>query len=203
MGRPRVRTNRRCLVCGLWRERCVCAELPTARFATRVLVVQHAAERFKPTNSGRLLAHMVEGTQVVLFGAKGTPFDARPMSDPEVDWRVLFPRPEAEVLGPAVVPATGKRLGILLLDGTWHQATRMARRVPGVADLRFATLPEGPPPVWTVRTQHLAHGRSTFEAGLDALEALEGPSTTALLREAFARHAERLLRLKGKTIGTH
>lgn len=161
-------------------------------------MVQHAAERFKPTNSGRLLAHMVEGAQVLLFGAKGVPFDPRPLADPAVDWRVLFPRPQAEVLGPDVAPAPGRRLGLVLLDGTWHQATRMARRVPGVVELPFVTLPEGPPPVWTVRTQHLAHGRSTFEAGLDALEALEGPSATAFLRDAFARHAERLLRLKGK-----
>ncbi|HYE99705.1 MAG TPA: tRNA-uridine aminocarboxypropyltransferase [Planctomycetota bacterium] len=202
MGRPRVRLNRRCLVCGLWRERCVCAELPRAAFRTRILVVQHAAERFKPTNSGRLLAHMVEGAQVLLFGAKNVTFDARPLADPEVDWRVLFPRPQAEVLGPGVQGRKGRRLGLVLLDGTWHQATRMARRVPGVADLPFVTLPEGPPPVWTVRTQHLAHGRSTFEAGLDALEALEGASTTALLRDAFVRHADRLLRLKGKSSRT-
>lgn len=202
MGRPRVRMNRRCLVCGLWRERCVCAELPTAPFATRILVVQHASERFKPTNSGRLLVHMVEGAELRLFGAQNLAFDPRPLADPETDWRVLFPRPQAEVLGPGLRAREGKRLGLVLLDGTWHQAARMTRRVPGVAELPFVTLPDGPPPVWTVRTQHLAQGRSTFEAGLDALEALEGPSAAALLRDAFVRHTERLLRLKGKTVRT-
>ena len=202
MGRPRVRTNRRCLVCGLWRERCVCAELPRAPFRTRLLVVQHAAEQFKPTNSGRLLASMVEGAELRLFGAKNVPFDGRPLADPEVDWRVLFPRPQAELLGPDLAPAPGKRLGLVLLDGTWHQATRMARRVPGLGGLPFVALPEAGPPVWTVRTQHLAAGRSTVEAALDALEALEGAASTALLREAFVIHAERLLRLKGKAVGT-
>lgn len=194
----RARARPRCRGCGLKPETCLCATLPRRRFATPLVVVQHAKERFKPTNTGRLLARMVEDCTLLFYGIKGTPFEPGPLADPTIDWRVLYPRKDAALLRPGERPAAERRLGLVLLDGTWNQSARMSRRVPLVADFPCVALPDGPPSIWAVRTQHLAAGRSTFEAAVFALGLLEGDDAVAPLRDAFAKITAALLRLKGK-----
>ncbi len=194
----RSRRNPRCLGCGLTPGTCVCATLPRVRFATPVAIVQHNRERFKPTSTGRLLARMVEGAAVLPYGIRGVPFDPGPLLDPSIEWLLLFPREGAPALDPGRRPAAGRRLGLILLDGTWSQCAHMSRRVPGIALLPCVTLPAGGPSIWTVRTQHDERGRSTFEAALHGLELVEGSDKGAPLREAFARITAQILHLKGK-----
>ena len=190
--------------CGLNEALCACEVVPTLRLGTPIVVVQAMRERFKPTNTGRLLARMVEGTPVVFFGQREPPFDTSWSDASDVDFRVLFPRDDAQVLqvgaGGAVspAPAPGKRLGFVLLDGTWHQCSRMSRRVPVVQNLPCIALPEGPPSIWAVRTQHDSRGLSTFEAGLRLLELVEGEDAVRPMREAFELINARLSFMKGK-----
>jgi DTW domain-containing protein len=180
--------------------------MPTLRFETPLVVVQAMREQFKPTNTGRLLARMVEGTALVHFGQREPPFDTTALEDPSIDFRVLFPRDDAQVLGAdergVIIPAAapGKRLGFVLLDGTWHQCSRMARRVPVVKDMPCVALPPGPASVWAVRTQHDARGLSTFEAGLRLLELVEGVRAVRPMREAFDIINARLAFMKGRRV---
>jgi len=179
---------------------CVCEILPRVRFATSILIVQHVRERFKPTNTGRLFARMVEGTAVLPYGMPGAPFDPTPLEDRSVEWRLLFLREGAPVLDPREGPAEGRRLGFVVLDGTWSQCARMSRRVPGVTGMPCFSLPAGPPSIWTVRTQRDERGLSTFEAALRAIELVEGSAAALPVRQAFALVTARLLHLKGKRI---
>jgi DTW domain-containing protein YfiP len=188
----------RCLGCGLTPGTCICDALPRLRFATPIAIVQHVRENFKPTNTGRLLARMVEGTVVLPCGMREPPFDPKPLEDPSIDWRLLFPRDGAPVLNAGLPRADGRRLGFVLLDGSWSQCAHISRRLPVIAQLPCVALPEGPPSFWTVRTQHNERGRSTFEAALHALQLAEGAAAVSPLRQAFAEVTARLLHLKGK-----
>ena len=176
----------------------MCDLLPLVRFATPIAIVQHVRERYKPTNTGRLFAHMVEGTAVLPCGMREPAFDARPLEDPSIEWRLLFPREGAPVLGPGQRPVEGRRLGFVLLDGTWSQCAHLSRRLPVVSQLPCVALPAGPPSFWTVRAQHDERGRSTFEAAVQALQLIEGAAAVRPLLQAFAGITARLLHLKGK-----
>lgn len=172
--------------------------MPRLRFPTPIAIVQHHRETVKPTNTGRLFARMVEGTALMTFGGRDSPFDAQPLGDPSVEWFLLFPRQGAPVLDPGERPPEGRRRGFVVLDGTWKQGARMSYRVPAVASLPCRVLPPGPPSLWTVRTQHRRDGLSSFEAALRALELTEGLVATAPLREAFVAINDRYLSLKGR-----
>jgi DTW domain-containing protein YfiP len=195
---PRRRRRPRCTGCGLTPSTCLCDTLPRVRVATPLLVVQHAREQFKPTNTGRLLVRLVEGATLLPFGVEGSDFDPAPLLDPRIDWRVLYPREDAVALDRAPAAAPGRRLGLVVLDGTWTQAARMSRRVPVVAGLPCVSLPPGATSIWTVRTQLRDDGVSSFEAAEHALRLLEGADATAPLRDAFARVTAAMLFLKGK-----
>ena len=197
MNGQRSRRAARCPGCGIPVETCVCAQLPRLRFATPLALVQHAREQHKPTNTGRLLDRMVDGLRVLPCGL-GETFDPSPLGDPTVDWRLLYPRAGAPLVGPELQAAPGRRLGFVLLDGTWSQCSKLSHKLAVVAELPCVALPPGPPSFWTVRTQHHPQGRSTFEAALQVLELLEGVAAAAPLRKAFALVTAHMLHLKGK-----
>ena len=188
----RARGNPRCDGCGLTPATCVCAQFPRVRWSTPVAIVQHARERFKPTSTGRLLARMVEGLRVLPYGLREPPFDPAPLRDSGIEWRLLYPHEGAPLLDPR------ERRGLILLDGTWNQCARMARRAPWISRLPCVALPPGPPSFWTVQAQHQESGLPTFEAALRAVEPMEGPAAIAPLRHAFAVVAAQLLHLKGR-----
>jgi DTW domain-containing protein YfiP len=194
----RSKRKPRCPGCGLTPKTCVCDLLPRLRFATPITIVQHVREKYKPTNTGRLLARMVEGTLVLPCGMREPDFDPKPLEDPAIDWRLLYPREGAPVLDLEQPRTDGRRLGFVLLDGSWSQCAHMSRRLPVVAQLPCVALPPGPPSFWTVRAQHNEQGKSTFEAAIHALQLVEGSSAVAPLRRGFAEITARLLYLKGR-----
>lgn len=188
----------RCPGCGLPPRSCACDQIPRVRIATPIAIVQHINESYKPTNTGRLFVRMAEGTLLLPCGMRGTAFDPAPLRDPSVEWLLLFPRKGAPVLEAGRKPAPGRRLGFVLLDGSWSQCSHMSHRLPGVTELPCVALPPGPPSFWTVRTQHHEQGRSTFEAATDLVQLFEGPAAAEPLRRAFAVITARLLHLKGR-----
>ena len=198
MSHLRSKRKVRCLGCGLHPGTCACAAFPRLRFRTPIAIVQHVRERHKPTNTGRMLARMVEGTPILPWGMRETPFDPTPLQDPSVDWRLLFPQEGAPVVDVREPVVDGRRLGLVLLDGSWPQCSHIRRRLPAIASLPCVSLPPGRRSFWSVRSQHLEDGKSTFEAAVQALELLEGREAVAPILRAFAGVTARLLHLKGK-----
>jgi DTW domain-containing protein len=171
---------------------CACDLFPRIQVSTPIAIVQHVRERHKPTNTGRLLSLMVEGIRMLPVGMREPAFDPSPIQDGSIDWRILYPLPGAPRLAP------GKRIGLVLLDGSWSQCAHVRRRVPTLAALPCVALPPGGPSIWKVRAQPREEGRSTFEAAVQALELLEGSDVVAPLKPAFAAVTARLMFLKGK-----
>src|SRR5262247_746404 len=69
MARNRSRVGHRCESCQMHRTLCICALIPAIRTRTRVVLVIHQLETRKPTNTGRLAARCLVGSQVVVRGA--------------------------------------------------------------------------------------------------------------------------------------
>lgn len=201
---PQRRKNKpRCEGCGLPPALCACDLMPRVELQTRLFVVQHIRERFKPTNTGRLLTTMVPSVPLRHYGMREPPFDSAPFEDPSIDYRLVFPREDAVELRPGepglgLNVAPGKQLGFVLIDGTWHQCSRMTRRVPVVQEYPCVVLPPGPPSIWGVRTQHDERGLSTFEAALRLAGILEGEQAVEPLRRAWEEICARALFMKGR-----
>jgi DTW domain-containing protein YfiP len=172
--------------------------MPTVQLQTPLCVVQQIRERSKPTNTARLFTKMVPTVPILPFGQREPPFDPGPLEDPDVEYYNLFLRDDAVPVDELPPPAPGKRRGFVVLDGTWHQCSRMARRVPVVRELPCVMLPPGKPSIWRVRTQHDPRGVSTFEAMVRLVEIVEGAEAVRPLIEAFELITARLLYLKGK-----
>ncbi|RMG97911.1 MAG: DTW domain-containing protein [Deltaproteobacteria bacterium] len=182
-GRPR------CEGCGLWPRLCMCSEIPRVETQTRWVLVQRHVERFKPTNTGKLVLRAFSPSERVFFGGRDDRIDPSIFTGHGPAY-VLYPSDDAIVAAPGSLD--GPPRTVVVLDATWHQGSRMRRRVPGVADLPAVTLPPGPPSIWPARTQHDPRGLSTFEACARLLACIEGPGNAEPLERFFAAYCERL-----------
>ena len=189
----------RCPVCGLHLELCMCPQTPVRDLSTAFIVVQHNRERNKPTSTGRIAAATLRAP-VIYYGAQDEPLDTRPFEDPDTDYYVLFPAEgAAEVDAATTAPAPGRRRCFVILDGTWHQCSRMARRAPVIEAMPHLTLPPGSPSRWGVRTPPNPAALCTYEAATRLVEVLHGAEAAAPMHEFFAELSARMLGMRGRS----
>lgn len=199
----------RCPVCQLQQWLCVCAVLPRVQTITRVVILRHAFERKRPSNTARILCAMLPDCRLLEVGVPGEPLSADMVAESIGDTRaaVLFPSSEAEritknifqrdeLFPPSALPNTRT---LILLDGTWGQAGRMNRRTPGLADLPRVCLPVGTISEMFLRKNIKENHVSTAETLLLALDILEETHATALLREGYSEFIERARFQTGKS----
>lgn len=212
MGGQRRFKAERCADCGLHRQLCACAERPRLELATQLVIVQNNKERYKPTNTGRLLPQILGNCELIHVGVRDVEFDPAPLCRPNHEYLLIFPRvrdpegPEPE-LAPVLDSQTFAHRraarpdaiqSVVLLDGTWAQCSRMSRRFDVLADMQAFALPDGPPGHWGVRTPSEPSRISTFEAAVRVIELAEGREPAAAMQAYFDRIAAATLFMKGK-----
>jgi DTW domain-containing protein YfiP len=169
---------------------------------TRIVFVLHNRERNKPTNTGRIVHGLLANSELIYYGVRDQPFDTGPLDDPETDYHVLFPRDDATTLQPEdpaiVAPPTGRRAALVVLDGTWHQCSRMYRRAARIQSFPCVALPPGPPSRWGVRQAHQPGYLCTYEAVVRALGLLHGDASVGPLAAFFERLRVEMMAMKGK-----
>lgn len=189
----------RCPVCKLLDPGCVCSRFARVRTETRVVIIQHSRERKSQSNTGSLTHHVLLDSRLLIHGAPERRLDAAPcFDDPDLDYRLLFPLPSAEVIGPSPALQAGKRLALVVLDGTWSQARRMSYKISGLRSLPCLQLPPGALPRIRLRKPRKPGQLGTAEAIALALELLGEWDEAQTLREALAVQASSVLRARGK-----
>ncbi|MBZ9567638.1 tRNA-uridine aminocarboxypropyltransferase [Modicisalibacter tunisiensis] len=128
----------RCEECRLPVLNCLCPYCVTAESTTRVWLLTHPLEHYKPTNTGRLIGDVLADTEV--FTWRRTEPDERLLAlldDPRFAPFVVFPDDQPDyadrVVGPEAVHEArddGRIPVLILLDGTWRQARRIFRKSP-------------------------------------------------------------------------
>jgi DTW domain-containing protein YfiP len=186
--------SKRCSRCLFLPECCLCPAIPRIAARTRFLVLRHASERNRSTNTVRWAA-LALGCEVLDYGAPGEAFAGGELEAPGT-W-VLFPSP-APAPAAAAPPAR-----VVVLDGSWSQARRMIQRVPALQRLPRLALPGAAAPAAAadglrrLRRPTVAHGMSTIEAMARALALLGEPDAAAQLDAVHAAALARAWALRG------
>ena len=180
--------------------------MPRVSVGFEILVVQNNHERNKPTNTGRLIPEMIKGSEIIYYAVRGEDFEPRALRDSEVDYVLLFPRedkgvPAPELSAESLAPTSdGRRRGIVILDGTWGQCSRMSRRIPEVAALPAYTLPPGPPGHWGgIRESSDPRRLCTLEATIRVVETCAGREASCALQQHFDKIVAGMMFMKAKS----
>lgn len=186
----------RCDGCGLTFALCICATLPRLETRTHVVILMHHVERRKTTNTGLLALRSLVSSELRL---RGTGHDDDRPALPEGKRLLLYPDPAARPLTPE--DATSRPI-LIVPDGNWNQARRMARRDPDAVGAELVSLPaEGPETRYALRRNPRPGTLSTIEAVARALAILDGPEVESALLDVFERFVERSLYLRYSRTG--
>lgn len=177
---------------------CICALMPKLETRTRLALVIHAREAQKPTNTGRLATQCIGRSSIDVIGLPGCP-SALPRIEPDEQPLLLYPATDAVSID--VYASSARPIVLIVPDGTWRQAHKMRKRIPGLAEIPCVILPEAGPTQYKLRTEHHAGGLATFEAIARALRVLEGDrgaATEDALMALFHVMVARTLWLRGQ-----
>ena len=160
---------------------CLCALIPSLDSRTRVLLLQHPSEVNHALNTARLAALGLNNAQLVV----GEVFDDLPslLNPPGYQARLLFPADDAQPLqayGPSDEP-----LLLVVPDGTWRKARKLLHLNPLLAALPRVTLEAAPVSRYRLRKAPGPGALSTLEAIVEALQALEAPTSFEPLLRPF------------------
>ena len=128
-------TVKRCEQCWLGQKYCICEALAPMRATSSVDIVllMHRDEILKPTNSGRLIAEVLPDNCLAYQWHRAEPpkdlLDL--LANDDRQCVLFFPAKDpAQSLTPAQIQqntdALGKKITVIVPDGTWREASRMA-----------------------------------------------------------------------------
>lgn len=137
----------RCVGCRLRLTHCMCTLRPNLSTHAGVCLIMHDAEPLKPSNTGWLIADVVQDT--FAFGWSRLEVDpglTALLQDPQWQPYLVFPgefvEPPERVIHalPAAQADSGLRPLFILLDATWSEARKMFRKSPYLAHLPVLSL---------------------------------------------------------------
>jgi DTW domain-containing protein YfiP len=197
------KTKDPCAKCFMHKDLCLCALIPSLTIATRVVLVIHAKELKRTTNTGRLAVMALTNSEMRVRGLDHTPLDlsdladsctARPLAR-KSEYRsvMFFPSDDAVELTPEFVAKDPRPILLIVPDGNWRQASKVHHRhqelqaIPRVkiGALNLATD--------HLRAESMPEGLATLQAIAHALGVIEGAQVREILLALYEQKLERTL----------
>jgi DTW domain-containing protein YfiP len=130
---------------------------------------------------------------------RSAPFDESPLLRNDTDYLLLFPADDAVDLAPGMAaPRPGRRVAFVLLDGTWHQASRMSHRIAALRGMRHVKLPPGAPSSWSIRNPLRPEQLCTLEAAIRVVDVLGLRDEADRMMDGLELIEARMLYMKGR-----
>jgi DTW domain-containing protein YfiP len=168
---------------------CICADLAPVNSPLQVDVLMHFMESYRPSSTGHLIGRVVTGARLHGYH-NATPPARGAIAAPDRELWILHPHGDAPP-----VDCDPARVQVLLLDGSWVQATDMVHHV-GAWGRRVRLPLEGESRYW-LRRQAGPGKFSTVEALLAVYSALGLAAAHAQLRAHFELHVWAALLSRG------
>lgn len=176
------------------KDLCFCGEIYPQMHNTRILLVMNSNEQYKPSSTARLLKMALPNTEIAVAGAREGFPDLPELRDPAANARVLFPGPDAELLDSSFVSALKSPLTLVVPDGTWQQAKRLAsHRALPLRHLKRVQLEPLSSSQYQLRKAPNETGLCTAEAVARALGILESKELQIHVERSLALLVERVL----------
>lgn len=165
----------RCPDCQVPRDLCYCARIVCVENKTPVTIIMHQRERFLTSNTAVVAVRALKDSEILLRGMRDQ------SASKDIHFReghvplVLYPSEGALAIGSQELKdyLAGRPAQLIVPDGSWRQAKRVAKREEALKDVQAVTLSEAAPSLYRLRRQVKGGRLCTFEAIARALGDLE------------------------------
>lgn len=197
---------KRCHHCMLAAHHCICSLRPKIQTSCAFCFIYYQGEVFKPSNTGRLIADVVEDNYA--FQWKRTELDPTLkalLENPVYLPVVVFPHEYADVsqcinnINEKAEFKAGKKPLYILLDGTWREAKKMFRS-DYLQRLPVLGLQPSSPSEYNLREAAHLHQLCTAEVGVEVLNLQGDTHAASALKIYFQVFRERYLAGKANIV---
>jgi DTW domain-containing protein YfiP len=180
---------------------CLCPQIEPIQTRIELVVIRHPLEAWKTTNTARLAALALPRLRIIPYeGPEGEANGERWLAKDAV---LLFPEAPAEPEGadsgaaPRSRPLPAAPTQLVVLDGTWRQVRKMARRLTALSALPRLQLTPAPAKVVRLREPPTENALSTLEAIALGLKELGEEDACPRLLQLHSLMVERVLTARG------
>lgn len=185
-----LNSSPRCPRCQLPLRWCVCAAKCEIALPLAIDVLTHHREHYRPSSTGNLVHRLVPASRLHVW-RRERQLGVADVRLPNRELWILHPQG-----APLPVDAIHSDVQVLLLDGSWREASAMAHEVRGWG--RLMSLPISGESRYWLRDQTDAGRFSTVEALLFLLSHFGLRDAHQVLREQFELHVYASLRARGQ-----
>lgn len=166
--------------------------------STRVVLLMHAGEMNKTSNTGRIAPLTLTNSEIRFRGLRdGPPLSYEGLVDDDYETWLLYMTPEAEEVEIAAQKRT-KPVRLLVPDGTWSQASSLGAKLAKRLPVKTVSIKAGEPSQYKLRNEYSEQGMATIEAIARVMGVLEGPIVRAEMERIFKIMVDRVLWTRGK-----
>ena len=192
------KTKNPCPRCGLHLKLCICLIIPNLPLKTKIILVIHAKELKRTTNTGRLALAALPNSEMKVRGDKASPLDLSHLEDANYTTLLLYPAADAQVLDENYRQTLTKPVQLIVPDGNWRQAGKVHLRHPELATYPRVMLNQPNLATQHLRAETSSFGMSTLEAIARAIGILEGRDAEAALLRLYQAKLKNTLLGRGK-----
>lgn len=153
----------------------------------------HCSERNKPSNTARLVNLALPNSEIRYQGEIHKPLSLDGLGDPERETLILFPEASAALLDPSEAAQIRKPVTLVVPDGTWKQAKKIAAYASSIPGSRRICVPFIEPSRYRLRTADRANRLCTLEAIARALGVLDSIEVRSELEQLLDEMVRRVL----------
>lgn len=185
---------KRCDDCQMAHWTCICEQVPKLSSDCEFWLLTHHKERFKPTNTGRLILMAHEKSQGFIWHRRNPPeLFLEYLAREDIQPYLIFPDDEKgyEDRVHYQVNSTNTKVAFILLDATWRQARRMFRQSEYLQKLPVLSLSPDSISEFLLRKEYCDDHLCTAEVAVNLLQLIdEGDDAEQLNRfyQTFNKH---------------
>ncbi len=192
------KTKDPCQACFLHKDLCICALTPRLALRTRVLLLIHAKELKRTTNTGRLAVRALSNSEMRVRGLVDKPVNLEDIESGPYRNLLFFPSESAAELTAELVASDSRPIQLIVPDGNWRQASKVPYRHKELAGIPHIKISAKNTASVHLRAEHTPEGMATLEAIAHALRIIEGENVYCDLMGFFNAKLERTLIGRGQ-----
>lgn len=169
------KTREPCDGCALHKSLCICSMMPSLNLSTCVSLVIHHRELKRTTNTGRLALRVLKNSSMHVRGLdERKALNLSCLLEGGYQPLLFYPSDDAVELTADYVAGLRSPIRLIVPDGNWRQASKVAIRHPELACVPRVKISAPNQSLMHLRAEHMPEGMATLEAIAVALRVIEG-----------------------------
>ena len=195
--RGKRKTQDPCPGCSLHKNLCICAWIPSLTLQTKIVLVIHAKELRRTTNTGTLAVKALTNSQMFIRGKNLEALDLTPLLSEKYRTMLFYPSDKAIPLTPEFINLQDLPIQLIVPDGNWRQASKLQTRHLELKNIPRVMITKPNQAQHHLRKENSPEGMSTLQAIAEALGIIEGEFAREPLLKLYKKKLEHTLRGRG------